>query len=60
MSRYIVRPNPKAPETASLIVKCRDGEECFLRMIPKCEYALIRKDGKITRERRECKLTLLP
>jgi len=59
MSKLFIRPNPKAPETGSLFIRFKDGEEGFLRVIPKCEMNLIKKDGFISRNRRECKLTLL-
>jgi len=59
MSKLVVKPNPRAPETGSLYLKFKDGEIGFLRVIPKCEMSLIKEDGIVTRERRECKLTLL-
>ena len=59
MNKLRVIPNSKAPETGSLYIRFKDGELGYLRFIPKCEMSLIAKDGKITRNRRECKLTLL-
>ena len=60
MSKLVVKPNPRAPETGSLYLKYEDGEIGYIRFIPKCEMDLIKRDGIITRERRECFLTLLP
>jgi len=59
MNKLRVVPNSKAPETGSLYILFKDGERGYLRFVPKCEMEQIRRDGKITRERRECKLTLL-
>jgi len=60
MGKLIVIPNSKAPETGSLYLRYKDGELGYIRFIPKCEMDLIKRDGIITRERRECFLTLLP
>jgi len=59
MSKLFIRPNAKAPETGSLYLRYDDGEEGYLRFVPKCEMSLVKQDGLITRDRRECKLTLL-
>jgi len=58
MSKLVVKPNAKSPETGSLYIRYKDGELGYLRFIPKCEMSLIKQDGLITRDRRECKLTL--
>ena len=59
MSRLVIKQNAKAPETGSLYLRYKDGEIGYIRFIPKCEMDLIKRDGIITRERRECFLTLL-
>ena len=59
MTKLIVELNPKAPETGSLYILFKDGERGYLRFIPSCEMKLIQQDGIISRERRECKTTLL-
>ena len=59
MSKLFVRENPRAPETGSLHIKYKDGEEGYLRFVKKCEMNLIKKDGFISREPRECPLVLL-
>ena len=50
----IIKENPIHPETGSLYIRFRDNELGFLRVIPQCEMELIKKDGIITREKREC------
>ena len=59
MAKLFLRGNAKAPETGSLFIRFGDEEEGFLRIVPKCEMTLIREDGIISRERRECKTALL-
>jgi len=59
MAKLVVEPNSKAPETGSLYILFKDGERGYLRFIPSCEMKLIQQDGIISRERRECKTTLL-
>jgi len=59
MTKLIVEPNPKAPETGSLYVEFKDGEKGYARFVKKCEMDLIKKDGFISREPRECPLVLL-
>ena len=55
----VIKENPIRPETGSLYIRFRDNELGFLRVIPQCEMERIKKDGIITREKRECEAILL-
>ncbi|MHC1635107.1 MAG: hypothetical protein ACXQTS_00580 [Candidatus Methanospirareceae archaeon] len=59
MSKLFIRENPRAPETGSLFYRFKDGEIGYIRFISKCEMNLIKEDGIITKEKRECKTRLL-
>ena len=50
----VIEENRLHPETGSLYVRFKDGELGFLRIIPQCEMERIKKDGIITRNKREC------
>ena len=50
----VVKQNRQHPETASLFLKFKDGEEGYIRFIPACELKMIRETGIITRDKREC------
>jgi len=55
----VIKENQFHPETGSLYVRFKDGELGFLRIIPQCEMEKIKKDGIITRDKRECEAILL-
>ena len=59
MAKLVVEKNSKAPETGSVYAIFKDGEKGYVRFVRKCEMDLIKKDGFISREPRECPLTLL-
>jgi len=50
----ILKDNPLHPETGTIFIRFKDGEEGFLRMVSQCEKRMIEKDGIITRDKREC------
>ena len=50
----ILKENQFHPETGSLYIRFKDGELGFLRIIPQCEMEKIKRDGIITRDKREC------
>jgi len=52
----VIEKNRLHPETGSLYIQFRDGELGFLRVIPQCEMEKIKKDGIITRDKRECEV----
>ena len=55
----ILKENQFHPETGSLYIRFKDGELGFLRIIPQCEMEKIKRDGIITRDKRECEAILL-
>ena len=55
----VIKENPIRPETGSLYIRFRDNELGFLRVISQCEMEKIKKDGVITRDKRECEAILL-